>query len=461
MNGVCAFGKVTRNMVENLSEEFKDFKYVVENGAGQGMWCFADANFGILDRDIDIAKELRKLRNRYGVPRRLFMNWAKNSSENILQMTTVMKDMVPAQIAVQSFDEKVVKNIKRKNLSVNKIKNLINSFHERGLKVSTDILVGCSGETANSHLETLKKCFDLGFDYIYINTIRVLPGSEIDSYQQRKLYGLKTQYRLIPNSYGVYMDEFVFEIEESIKASIAMTEEEMNGLRKIHFLIPLLWNSNFAEFLLVIGLKYGLNPLDVFKSLVESNMEDNFHKEILNPLLAESASEWFLDENSAIEYYSNPIIYDDIINGRKKIEKLIYKYIASCIINDSLIYDILNDISRFICLKTDVNSDLIHIVNNISKDRLNIDCLTHGYHNNKVRYEIDEVNFDILKELKIIPPNINLINGIFEISYVLKYEDVKDLKTILKRFDYKNNPLPALCAVFSNTLGSAFIYDME
>ena len=26
MNGGCAFGKVTRNMVENLSEDFKDFR---------------------------------------------------------------------------------------------------------------------------------------------------------------------------------------------------------------------------------------------------------------------------------------------------------------------------------------------------------------------------------------------------------------------------------------------------
>ena len=73
----------------------------------------------------------------------------------------------------------------------------------------------------------------MGIDHILGGEVELLPGSEMDSEDSRKRFGLKTKYRLIEGAYGVYKDQFVYETQENIRQTNDMTEKEMLKLRVI------------------------------------------------------------------------------------------------------------------------------------------------------------------------------------------------------------------------------------
>ena len=55
VRGAAALSKVR---VRPLEQVYDEIEYIANNSAGQTSWIFCDANFGILPRDIDIAKKL-------------------------------------------------------------------------------------------------------------------------------------------------------------------------------------------------------------------------------------------------------------------------------------------------------------------------------------------------------------------------------------------------------------------
>jgi tRNA A37 methylthiotransferase MiaB len=142
-----------------------EFDYVVKNGTKQKYWIIADANFGIFSRDLDIARVLKTIRDAYGFPLTLNVNWAKMSSAKlVIEIVKILNDMINPQIAVQSFDKGVLKEVNRINMGDSDIAKLIEMFHNEKRKVYTDILIGLSGETLQSHQDTLDRTFKLGFD---------------------------------------------------------------------------------------------------------------------------------------------------------------------------------------------------------------------------------------------------------------------------------------------------------
>ena len=97
----------------------------------------------------------------------------------------------------------------------------------------TDFLVGLPDETYQSHLNSLEKALSMGINHILGGEVELLPGSEMDSEFSRNRFGLKTKYRFVEGAYGVYKDQFVYETQETIRQTNAMTEKEMLKLRVI------------------------------------------------------------------------------------------------------------------------------------------------------------------------------------------------------------------------------------
>ena len=82
----------------------------------------ADANFGMFKRDLEIANELARVKEETGYPERMRMNYAKNNFENVFEIVKVFKrcefDRIGATLSFQSMSPEVLKNIGRKNTSL-------------------------------------------------------------------------------------------------------------------------------------------------------------------------------------------------------------------------------------------------------------------------------------------------------------------------------------------------------
>ena len=267
----CAWGISVLNKVRkfDLDRITAEIEYVAKRSKSTH-WYFTDANFGMFERDIEIAEAIRRAAEGSDYFQRLSINWAKNSSRFCTEIQNVLRGICDPLVAVQSTDPNVLKHIKRDNIRLDTMTDLVEQGRHDGIAMTTDVLAGLPEETLESHFNTLREVFAIGFQSFNVGQIRMLPGSEMETVADREKYGLKTQYRLIAGFFGIYDGEPVAEYEESVVETSTMSREDMYTLRIVHFIAWAMWNSGLAQPLLRhLFHAEGVSPLDAILSLVE------------------------------------------------------------------------------------------------------------------------------------------------------------------------------------------------
>ena len=100
-------------------------------------------------------------------------------------------------LSVQSLNEEVLSNIKRQNISSEKLIELAPSLREQGLSTTSEIILGLPGETYETHLQTVKDILRANIDQVFIYTMMLLDGSELNTPEERKKWGFKTKFRTV------------------------------------------------------------------------------------------------------------------------------------------------------------------------------------------------------------------------------------------------------------------------
>ena len=455
--GISALSKVYTKELDTIRQEFR---YVAQNGAGQKYWFFADANFGILPRDLEIAHMLRECHDEYGVPVKLNVNWAKSaSSDRVVAMIKSIGSMAEAQIATQSFDHEVLAKIKRKNLKDSAIRQLVDMYHAADAKVFTDILVGLSGESMKSHQQTLRRVFEYDYDFMNIGTIRMLPGSEMESDADRSKYGFMTKFRLTANSYGYYDGEFVFEIEEGICGSNTLSLDEMVELRVSHFLIYALWSSGIARNLLKLGMTFGVSPIDHIVHL-QGAFVNEMMRSVLEDLRSELKSEWFDSVDQLRTFYSNPDIHKQLM-GEKAQSKLMWKYLARLLNSSALMAEVLSEICQHLLNSDQIDRDMVETVRLISIDSMRLDFESDSDLIKTREYTIARSHFEFLAGKGLLPKGVEYADSGFRVRYSYSQEEHAYFKGLLERFHYKHLPINAIYSVLHYGLISNLCYSVS
>lgn len=328
----CCQGFSSYNQIEffNLERVKKELSYIAHKVKKTNILIFADSNFGILERDIEIAKHIAQLMQETGYPRRVSMNWAKNQPK-IFEIAKILKN-INLIISLQSLDEVVLKNIKRQNISTAVFKDIINKVNQEGGISGTEIILALPGETKKSHLELLRNLFDWNVSYITCYTCYILEGSEMSSQRESGELKCETRFRLVDNSFGKYGEILSFEAEEGIRKLETMSEEEILSFRPVHWLIQFLWNYRFYYDLLKYLQSLGINPLDYMVRLIE-NVENSDTpekiKEIFQQFKQEAKAEWFDSPEAVRKHYSRPENFKWLEEGNfgKMNSKYIFKVV--------------------------------------------------------------------------------------------------------------------------------------
>ena len=315
--GVSQLSKVRKKAGDTI---FQEMNYVWKHSVGQQSWIFADANFGMFNRDVDIANHINESRKEFGFPKNVTLWDSKNTTDRNISISEILKEK-KGYIAIQSTDLSVLEKSGRGNIKFESLKQRILDYKKKSIPTVTDILIGLAGETAKSHLNTLYDAFDLGFDEINSYNIRLLAGTDYESNKQRELYEVKARFRLIFGSYGYYDNKLVFEIEESVRATKDMSEDELESFKILHWLIYFCWNQGFFKPLLrYASSELNVNPLDILLGLKKTT--DHQLKNLFASMTRESVSEWFDTKEQVIEHYSKNI------NELKEFKKLNVWWIA-------------------------------------------------------------------------------------------------------------------------------------
>lgn len=212
-------------------------------GANQIDYVFlADANFGILPRDIEIADAIVAVAKRHRAPRQVLVQQTKNATERAyLTMKKIADAGLAAEvnISIQTTTPEVLKVIKRDNISLETYRELQQRFVRDGIPTFVDIIVGLPGETPRSLRESVSRVVEGGQHHrVQFHNLSVLPNAEMGDPDYQRLYGLRTITTRIVNNHAPAdaPPDGIYETQELVISAASFSEAEWRDMRSFAWL---------------------------------------------------------------------------------------------------------------------------------------------------------------------------------------------------------------------------------
>lgn len=172
----------------------KDLEWISEHKISYCM-C-VDSNFGLFDRDEEIAEIAVTLKNKNGYPDKFGACFAKNKTDRIFRINKMFNDAGMSKgvsLAFQSMSEEVLKNISRKNMNKDKLSEQLELYHKAGIPTYTELILGLPGETLKSFSEGICELLERGqHDSINVFRCEVYPNSTLSKKHYMDQFGIKT-----------------------------------------------------------------------------------------------------------------------------------------------------------------------------------------------------------------------------------------------------------------------------
>ncbi|UCB56928.1 MAG: radical SAM protein [Candidatus Omnitrophota bacterium] len=202
-----------------------EIKYLEANARNRTI-RFADENFGIIPRDLEIARFITKNRIETNYPAAVRVYTHKNINSHVKEITLLLKDLIPMNISCQTLTEPVVKNIKRKNISLDTFQDAVNWAHNNNINATTEIIFGLPGETYSSFMEVINQLVQLRLDSVSTGTLMMLKETEINRPEIIEEYGYEILYSVAERGYTKFGDFENVEIDAwAVKSNFYSFEE--------------------------------------------------------------------------------------------------------------------------------------------------------------------------------------------------------------------------------------------
>ena len=238
---------------------------------------FCDANFGILTRDIDIAKAFVESLERHNTRMGVSVQTAKNATERCYQVQRILWDsgraFLSATTSLQSVDAGALKAIKRDNISLESFHDLQRRHREHGVPTNTEIIVGLPGETYESFANGLAEVISRGqHNYLNIYECQVLPNAEMGSPEYQRRYGM--QLAAVPMIEGGLacdgQEDDTTECIETVIATAAMPAADWVRARAYAWATQFLYFDRLLQLpFMLLAAEYGVS----YRKMVEAFLD--------------------------------------------------------------------------------------------------------------------------------------------------------------------------------------------
>ena len=205
----------------------------------------ADANFGILPRDIEIAEAIAAAGSRHGYPKQVFVQQTKNATERAYATVKLLADAGMAtemNISIQSTTPEVLEAIKRQNISLETYAELQRRFVHDGIPTYVDLIVGLPAETLPTFKESVSRVAESGQHHrVQFHNLSILPNAEMGDPEYQAKYGLKTVTSEIINNHAppTPSDDGINEMQELVISTASMPPEDWRETRSFAWLTSL------------------------------------------------------------------------------------------------------------------------------------------------------------------------------------------------------------------------------
>lgn len=247
----CDWGRQTNAVrVFPMKRVEYDISWLSQNKIGYSV-C-ADANFGILERDIHISRLLVDAKEKTGYPEKIQFCFTKNNDERVFLINSMMNSCglsKGATISLQTLSQQTLSDICRSNMTYEHYTQLVRKYNEAGIFTYTDIILGLPGETYDSFTKGIGRLFEAGqHTSVNVFNCEVLINARLASDEMAQKYGIRHAKCVINKHHS----EVGTEIQENNTVVIATNTMDEND-----------WiNANL--FVAVTGCFHNLSLLQFF-----------------------------------------------------------------------------------------------------------------------------------------------------------------------------------------------------
>jgi radical SAM superfamily enzyme YgiQ (UPF0313 family) len=154
---------------------------------------FADANFGMLERDVRIAEHLAETRRTRGVPYMVSFNSAKNKPERLVEIAKIVQQAgihTTQSIAVQSLDEDTLRKANRGNIRLAAYTKAQEELNAARIGSYVELIWPLPGETLTSFQHGVERLCEMESQSFVIYPLILLPNTTM--HQRKAELGLVT-----------------------------------------------------------------------------------------------------------------------------------------------------------------------------------------------------------------------------------------------------------------------------
>lgn len=196
-----------------------ELEWLVKNGVYY--LAFVDANFGIMSIDVDITRELVRLKKQYDAPLHIVSTEnAKNHLKRTLEIKSILAEnnlLNHYKVSIQTVNEEVQKNIERIDPpimdQIEGVRYLKNNFNDLPVRVET--ILGLPGETYQSICEQIDLLVNNNLPAAKAGVWMLLPEAPAFSKEMRERFKIKTIKKI--------MDTWPFNLKPGFKPDPGVT----------------------------------------------------------------------------------------------------------------------------------------------------------------------------------------------------------------------------------------------
>ncbi|MBL0059181.1 MAG: radical SAM protein [Elusimicrobia bacterium] len=297
----CTVGLNEGKMRKHSLEYSKDEIRYLMNHYPNTVLRIADPNWGIAEKDVELAEFIHELRKTTGYPSSLRVYYSAGGPfKNIKTMALLMKDLLPLNMSFQSLNVETLKNIKRGNMPLSKVQEMVAYARSNGIASSTELISGLPKESLSSFKNSFLMAVTLRLDSVYVGALYLIKGSELYTGEARAQYKFRTKFALIEKDVTRIDDRWVFEMDELVVEHSEMTEADFYELYRFKIWGMVGYGSAYLKEIIMHGFNYDVTIIEIYDELVGNPERYPFHRTILSEYV-ESIKPLFFDTPQALE----------------------------------------------------------------------------------------------------------------------------------------------------------------
>ena len=227
----CAFCDWTHGRKMRFFTEEKIKAEILWMAEHQIEFCYCvDSNFGLFDRDLELVNFIVEVRKKYGYLKIFRTNYEKNCTDRVFQICNILNTVGMdrgATISYQTLSPEALKNIGRKNLTLEHFSDLMRRYNEAGIATYSELILGFPGETYESFCRGICTLLEQGqHSSLFVYLCELLPNAPMSAPEYIKKHQIRSIRVFFKNAHSIAnSDDEVHEYSHLVRATETMDED--------------------------------------------------------------------------------------------------------------------------------------------------------------------------------------------------------------------------------------------